>query len=425
LLLDASSLSDDLHRKTINQGGIMTHPSHLRLKSLALFVGSALACIAQASPFEAGDSLKQLPDWATHNGNAQHTGYVPMSTKPSTFQVKWTKKLPVTGGLNIAATGGGNAYVSNTVWFATGYLFALSLVDGSVRWSHEYTSPTYGGIPIMNAPAYHNGMAYVSTGGHEDAALWGYDATTGVQAFRAQISAQWETYYAPTPLTNTLYMNGGSYGGAYGFIARDGATRFFTGLPQYDHWTPAVDDSYVYAYTTQLDILDRRTGVIVKTISDPNFEWWGYSVGCAPVIGDRRDIIVVNAHRMVSFNLDTHSISWVQAVDAGYYDLNQLSLANGTIYYGSGNTVSMRDEADGHLLSNWIAPNGATVESTVVVTSNMFFVSTSGGTYAVDRKNPTGYRWQTAAHGQLSLSREGVLLISGTDGVVTAIQVHS
>ncbi|MBT9597582.1 MAG: PQQ-like beta-propeller repeat protein [Vitreoscilla sp.] len=404
----------------------MTQAPRARLVRRAFVLACAVSLNAHAATEAVADEkIVHLADWATHNGNARHTGYVPMITKPETFFVKWKKKLKVSGALNIAATGGGNAYVSDQVYFQTGHLYALSLADGSIVWSHEFTSNTFGGIPSMHAPAFHNGMAVVSTGGHEDAALWGYDAATGDLKFRSQISAQWETYLAPTPFANTLYMNGGYYGGAYGFNSRNGGQRWFTGLDQYDHWTPAVDNDYVYAYTTHLDVLDRRTGAIVKTIADPGFEWWGYSVGCAPVLGDQGEVLVTNAHRLVSFDLATNSINWVQPVDAGYYALNQISLANGIIYYGKGNFVTVRKESSGKQVALWQAPAGATIESAVVVTKNLFFVSTDAGTYAVDREALTGFVWKNASHGQLSLSREGVLLITSADGVVTAVQVGS
>ena len=392
------------------------------LRARLALSATALACtlFAHAAAHAAGPG-----DWTTHNANESHTGYVPMSTTPSKFSVLWSTQLATSGtGMNPPATGDGRAYVSDQVWFQTGHFYALNLADGTVQWSQQYTSPTYGGIPIMNAPAFRQGVAYVSTGGQGDAALWAYDAATGTQKFRAQIDAQWETYYAPTPGGSGLFMNGGTYGGAYDFNARTGARTWFAQLPQYDHWTPAVDDSYVYAYTTQLDIIDRKTGQIASSIADPNFAWWGYSVGCGPVLGSRQNVIVTQNQRLVSFDLASHTVAWETSVPTGYYELNQPSLADGTIYYGKGSTVYLLDEADGHLVGTWTVPNGGSVESTVVVSKNQFFVSTSTGTYAVNRKNPGGSTRQVAAHGQLALSKEGVLVIAATDGTVTGVSVR-
>lgn len=394
------------------------------LRARRVFIATALAGAGLACS-AAGVAAQSLGDWTTHNANSRHTGYVPILTSTSDFTVLWSTKLPMEGtGFNPPVTGDGRVYLSDAVWFQTGHFHALNLADGSVQWSHEYTSPTYGGVPLMNAPAFHRGMAYVSTGGHEDAALWGYDAATGAQKFRAQIDAQWETYYGPTPQGNALYMNGGYYGGAYGFRARSGSQAWFTSLPQYDHWTPATDDNYVYAYTTQLDILDRRTGQVVSTIPDPNFAWWGYSVGCAPVLGSSQNLIVTQNQRMISFDLAAKTVAWEASVPSGYYELNQPSLADGTIYYGKGSTVYLLSEADGRRIFTWGLPNGGTIESTVVLTRNHFIVSSSQGTYAVSRKNPSSPAWHIAAHGQLALSREGVLVIAGPDGTVTGVRLR-
>jgi outer membrane protein assembly factor BamB len=385
--------------------------------------GFAAIAVCAAS---AGAAHAQLqPDWATHNGNERHTGYVPMTLNPANFKVRWSVTLP--GGLsgyNPAATGGGAAYISDKAWFSVGHFFALDLATGNLLWSHEYTSATYGGIPIMNAPAYRKGMAYVSTGGHEDAALWGYDATTGAQAFRAPIAAQWETYFAPTPYGAALYMNGGAYGGAYSFRATSGNQVWFATLPQYAEWTPAVDDQYVYAYTTQLDLINRRTGHVDKTIPDPRFNWGGYSVGCAPVLGSRGNVLVTQGGRLVNFDLALGNSSWEAPVTTGYYgEFSQPSLADGQVYYGKAALVQVFDEGTGHVLQSWSVPNGANIESTIILTKNLFFVSTSGGTYAVNRQTAK-VAWRTPEHGNLSLSSDGVLVIVGADGKVTAVQTH-
>lgn len=397
--------------------------------SFRFLVSSALlmcAVASQAQPARAASSPAEASEWATHNGNASHDGYVPLVTKPANFRVLWTTSLPAGNhGYNPAATGDGSAFISNKVWFETGLFYALDLTSGQVRWQHEFHSPVYGGVPIMNAPAYKNGVAYVSTGGHEDAALWGYASQTGAQKFRSSIEAQWETYYAPTPFGNSLYMNGGYYGGAYSFRARDGRRNWFTSLPQYDRWTPAVDAEHVYAYTTQLDIIDRRTGAIAASIPDPNFEWMGYSVGCAPVLGSLNNVLVTQGSRMVSFDLGQRKVAWEAPVTTGYYEINQISLANGVIYYANGGTVEMRNEADGGLLRAWTPPQGGAIESTILVTQNLFFVSTSNGTYAVDRQKPVGYRWKSSAHGHLSMSKNGTLVIVGADGTVTGVQTQT
>jgi outer membrane protein assembly factor BamB len=335
-----------------------------------------------------------------------------MVTDSLKFRVKWTTKLHK-GRLNIAATGGGNAYMSQG-----GHFTALSLADGSILWSHRLVYDN-GWVPTAYAPAFHDGVASLTTSG---ARLWGFDAATGKHKFFSPIAAQYGTYLAPTPFADSLYVNGGEYGGAYAFNARHGDERWFTRLEQYENWTPAVDNDNAYAYTDRLHVLDRNTGVIVKTIEDAGHESWG-DVNCAPVLGDLGNVLVTNAHRLVSFDVESNTINWVEPVEAGYRELNQISLHGGLIYYGKGNKVTVRSEANGHLVTTWSAPMGAIIESTVILTKNHFFVSTSRGTYAVDRKRTHTLQWSTSAHGQLALSREGILVITSVDGVVTAVDV--
>lgn len=386
----------------------------------------ASVCLALVHATLSVAAAQAVPDWVTLNGNSAHTGYVPINVSSSGARILWRTRLPLDGaaGVNPPVTGDGQAYVSTNVTFGTGHFTALSLSDGSVKWQHAYTSDVFVGIPSMHAPASWQGMAYVSTGGHEDAALWGYDAATGELRYRAPIAAQWETYYSPTPQGDGLYMNGGTYGGAYGFNAVSGSTQWFASLPQYDSWTPATDDRFVYAYTNQLDVISRKTGRIVTTIPDLRHDWAGYDVGCAPVLGSRQNVIVTQNQRMVSFDLARRKVAWETYVPTDFNAMNQLSLADGTIYYGNGSIVYLRDEATGGSLGTWTVPNGGFIESPVVVTRNAFIVSASNGTYIVSRADMTQPARHLTAHGKLALSRQGVLVIAGPDGTITGVQLR-
>lgn len=387
----------------------------------------ASVCLALAHTTLSVAAAQAVPDWVTLNGNAAHTGYVPITISLSGAKVLWTTQLPLddAAGVNPPVTGGGQAYVSTNASFGTGHFTALSLTDGRVQWQHTYNSDSYGGIPSLHAPAFKQGMAYVSTGGVVDAALWGYDAATGELRFRAPIEAQWETYYSPTPQGDGLYMNGGTFGGAYGFDAVSGATQWFASLPQYDHWTPATDDKFVYAYTSQLDVISRKSGKVVATIPDPGHDGSSYEVGCAPVLGSLRNVIVTQNQRMLSFDLVRRTVAWETFVPTVYRAMNQLSLADGTIYYGNGSTVYLRDEATGSSLGAWTVPDGGFfLAGSIVVTRNAFIVSATNGTYIVSRADLTRPARHLAAHGKLALSRQGVLVIAGSDGTITGVQLR-
>jgi hypothetical protein len=390
------------------QATMQFHPSRasLLLASLVLVAAPTLAASS---------------DWVTHNGNALHDGNVGGVLRARDFSVRWTTTIPGGLPLHAAATGGGLAFVSQSVWFQLASLNALDLNDGHLVWSHSFSSPVYGGIPILNAPAARDRITWISTGGQEDAALWGFDAASGTQLFRTPLGNQWENYLAPTPFGKAVYSEDGSYGGLSAFAASSGSKKWAAAMPQYDSWTPAVDSRNVYTYTTSLQVHNRSTGELAFEIADPAFIWNGYSVRCAPAIGSQNDAVVTQGGRIVAFDLANRSIRWQKA--GGYQ--GQVSIAGGQVVVAKGSTVEAIDEADGTTIASWQAPAGDTaIVSTILLTRNLMFVSTDVATYAVPRSGMSGAAWQIRKSGQLSLGGNGLLLIAGSDGTVTAVDTH-
>lgn len=364
-----------------------------------------------------------LPDWSTHNGNASHTGYVNVTLNPADFKPHWVYKLPSTwDGYHTAATGAGAAYISSKGRYQVAHLHAIDLRTGKARWVQEFPGKSGEGVYSITAAAYSSGGAYVTTGGYGDAALWRYDSASGTVQFQSPIGAQAEEYLAPTPFGKFVYINGGEYGGAYSIHSKSGAQAWFKQLAQYDNWTPAVDAKYVYAYTTQLDVIDRSTGEVKKSIPDRRFNWNGYSVGNAPVLGTNNQLFVTQANRLIKFDLESDRVAWERPVGPETEVAGQLTLSNGQIYHGRGNAISIRSETDGRLVRNWYVPGGGLIKSNVLAVSNMFFVSTTEGTFAVNLHGEPGYLWKHKAQGQISLSSEGILIITSNEGTVTAIK---
>src|SRR5262249_49127649 len=85
-----------------------------------------------------------VPDWTIFQGNAAHTGYVPVSVDPNSFSSRWQ------GGPTLNNTpnnyNGAFAYTLTTdagqLYIATGTtLYALSELDGSQAWSYQVALP--------------------------------------------------------------------------------------------------------------------------------------------------------------------------------------------------------------------------------------------------------------------------------------------
>lgn len=372
------------------------------------------------------NALAGAPDWETYQGNASHTGFVPVTLSPSAFSARWSWVVPAVlgkqpnvssittnGGLLFLATGVGN------LTLAPHAIYAMNEADGKQVWSHDFGTAYDASV---NPPAVSNGKVYVTAGSQQSTAMYSFDAATGAQLFRSTMSSQWETYLAPTIFDTTVYTDGGSYGGMYAFNKTSGAQVFFaSNLGQYDDWTPAVDANYAYAYVGGvLMIVDRRTGVKTAQISDPTYQWNGYTNTGAPVLGVAGSVTMVNggspaSNAIINFNTIAQTVRWNMA---GAYSGNP-GYQGGTLYAVNNNPFRLeaRNEADGALQWSWTPPSAdLRFISDVIVTNNLVFVSTSTTTYAIDRTSHA-VAWSYPVAGRLALSANGILYIAASPRV--------
>ena len=356
-------------------------------------------------------------DWATYQGNAAHTGYVPATLDPVVFTKLWETTISTVGwGINQAATGGGRVYVSTLGYFSEQAVTAVDAATGAVLWTHGF-----GAIHSANPPAYADGTVYVATGGHEDSFLWAFDAATGSERFHAPYDNQWSRWQAPVASGGNVYMAGGYFGGMYSFDAT-GGERWFNQLGQYEGFTPAVAGGLVYAFTGQVSpsitVTDAATGTVVDSMSDPSLVALGWTLGATPVLGAAHDILTAQGNRLLSFDLESHRLAWQAQGSFG----GQPAVANGVVYAMNGQDIEARQESDGAQLWVWHRPEGTQLLPEMIVARNLLFVSDGATTFALDL-DARLQGWSYPAGGQLSLGKDGLLLIARADGKLTAIKV--
>ena len=161
--------------------------------------------------------------WPMYQVNPSHTGYMPVSLEPGQFYVRWSKGIGVTPAETTPSTlwpqgTAGSTPRSRIRFNDVTQLFALRTTDGSTLWSKGF-----GDIFSVNPPAYVNGIVYLQTCNHStDTWLWALDGGSGARLFQVPLTAQWERYYAPTVSSGRVYVNGGYYGGMYGFNGSNG-----------------------------------------------------------------------------------------------------------------------------------------------------------------------------------------------------------
>jgi hypothetical protein len=362
-------------------------------------------------------SVPVVPAWSTYQGNAAHTGFVPLLLDPADFNTRWSVNPFPGASLNPVTAADGKVFVSVNSYFGGNQsISALDAIDGSSLWTNNY-----GGIHSIDPPAYANNTVYYQTGGHGDSFIRGVNAQTGALIFQSSYGNQWSRYYAPTPYDGNVYINGGYYGGAYGFDGTTGSQLWFANLSQYDEWTPAVDDNYVYAYTggtAQLSVLDRFSGLQVYTIADPDYNWFGYAMNMAPVLGNHQNVLVINGGRLINFDLQSQSVGWQLSENFS----GQPSVAFGQVFTVNSGALNVLDEETGEHLWAWAPAGGGAVTGNIVVTLDHVFVQDATTTYAIDLATHLPV-WSYPASGHLALSNEGALYITSSSGMLVAINI--
>jgi hypothetical protein len=355
-------------------------------------------------------------EWTTYQGNASHTGYNPVLMDMRVFQELWTKTVS-TAALNPVTAGDGKVFVTTNAYFGIQQAKSLDARTGTELWSRDF-----GAIHSVDPPAYADGTVYLQTGGQGDSYLYALDATSGSVRTRIAYGNQWSRYFAPVIVGSSVFVAGGYYGGMYAFNSADLSQRWFATLNQYDQFTPAVKDGFVYAYTgsynPKLTVADAATGTVAYEIADPGFVWDGWSMNTAPALGGASNVLATNGGRLLSFSLGSRSIGYALA---GNFR-GQPTVANGVVYVVNGAQVEARRESDGSLQWSWVPPAGQPA-GPMIATKNLLFVSTAANTYAVDLASHAPV-WSYAAGGSLTLSAQGILLIAQSSGKLSAVSVR-
>lgn len=363
-------------------------------------------------------ALADAPDWETFQGNAQHTGYVPVSLDPSAFNRRWTWAASALQGVvlrpSTIATGGGMLFVSTALNFNSrgNSITAYRESDGSKVWSYSFDGLS---LPQANPPAYAGGRVFVAAGA-QGTTMFAFDGASGTLLFKAAMNSQLQHYLAPTVFNGRLYNDGGMYDGLYSFNAISGGLKFFTNLAQYDGWTPAVDANNLYAFTGNvLHMIDPVTGVERGKITAPYPAPYIGSTPGAPIIGAGGMVYAgkstSQSNTIVAFDTVAMKVRW----SASGVSPGNSAYADGLLYIANNTSgmLEVRQESDGLLSWSWTAPPGdQKFISDVLVTKNLVFVSTDRTTYAIDRSSRKTV-WSEPTGGMLALSANCVLYIKG------------
>ncbi|MHC4692971.1 MAG: outer membrane protein assembly factor BamB family protein [Planctomycetota bacterium] len=348
-------------------------------------------------------------DWPMFQANPQHTGYVPIALDPEDFSLRWEKQIGDGRQLNPVTAANGKVFVSLYVYFndVTSF-FVVDARDGEVLWSKGL-----GRVYSVNPPSFAYGNVYIQTGKESSSGmppyLRGFNADTGETIFESTFSAQWGRYYAPTIYDGSVYINGGYYGGMYGFNAFSGEKMWFRSLTQVAGWTPAVEGNYSYAFLKgTLYAINRYYGTQDFTIKAGSS-----SSTQVPVKGAYNDILVINGKTLYCLDLSKEEVGW--EIPGDYTGMP--SIAEGVVYAVNNGMLEARDETTGDFVWSWTPPQGS-LKSPVIVTQTHVIACTSENTYAIEILGRDS-DWSCPVSGYLSLGNDTLYIAHGD--ILTAI----
>ena len=423
--------------------GAGQHVGNLELRACAdAQCGTVYAESTMSLPYSLDVAV--VTDWETHQRDAAHRGYVPITLKPSRFALAWEwQRPPATepiGAINSVATAAGKVYVTTDVYHGEATLYALDESTGGEAWKRAF-----GVMPALAPPAVANGKVYAATSGHADSFLWAFDAAQGNLLGKASFDAQWPNLLAPTPSGSLVFTGAGYYGSDTYAFSTENYTRAWmhSAGGARDMFTPAADAGAVYHYNGEsLYVIDRAAGTTSFSIADPFGKNYTFGHYGSPILGGRKNVLAFAGNtfsgraassaepydqRVISsFNLENRSFEWATA---NAY-MTTPAVANGVIYAGRNSPMSLDaiDEASGKVLWSWV-PSGngdASFHRNVVVTNNLLFVSTDIAVYAIDLASKTPV-WRYPKPGMLAISADRTLYIATgatlSDGGLVAVKL--
>jgi PQQ-like domain len=366
----------------------------------------------------------KIGDWTTRQRNSAHNGFVRVVLDATKFAKSWEWAPATSNGFEPVATRVGNVFVTQLNKDGSTVALSLDSVTGVEKWRYSF-----GVISHASGPALVGDLLAFSTmsTSSDNNPMAVVNATTG-QFFRNfPFAAQWSTFAQPTPYQDTVIMSAGYFGNVvYGFDLKNAVQMWRangSGGKTWDGQSPAVDSRYTYYYSGNLDVFDKSTGALVKTIADPFWQWNGYSYGGTPMISSENNVIAFSGNGMGTYSVPLPLVNYdVQAGIVRWRTASGYSVipaaAKGVIYAASNQASELNaiEEATGKVLWAWPLPAGQQFVGNIIVTDNLVFLSTTSGIYAVDLEGTHQTKWTAATPGLIAITPEARLVVTPIRG---------
>lgn len=342
--------------------------------------------------------------WKTFGNGPSHTGaYLGVYGEGST-ELLWNNIY--SQDIQQVVVQDGVVYASPWQYFDDAWLRALDSSDGSELWKYEFNQ-----CYSVNAPTVDGEHVYVQRGNHgSDTHLWCFYKDSGIPFWIAPHAAQWERYLAPCVADGRVFVNGGYYGGMYGFDQENGQQLFFEGLPQYDQWVPSYYGGRLYSFVAGILMQHESADAAIDWSLDLGWTWSGWSMGRTTAIANGRAYLINNPG-LYCVDLSTGTVAW--SIPGSFQGTP--AVTGDKVYAMTGGMVQAYDAWDGDYEGVYVG-NGTLLHQPLVTDDAVLF-SSATETFIYDRQTFTKNE-ELPFGGELTLA-DGRLFIAGSNGIAT------
>lgn len=323
---------------------------------------------------------------------------------------QWDTAVSTAVPLNPACAEAGVAFVTYNTQKAPALLSAIDLTNGSVVWTYDFGAPDTVGHPSVAG-----GTVYVQTNkgitGNPQSLLWAIDARSGALVWSAPFASQWETFWAPTVADGNVYVNGGQFGGLYGFSVANGSNLFFNSdFYQCDSWSPAYFGGVLYSYVLgSFTASDPTTGALLWNNSIRGNWPYAYSMDAVAALDGHRAYLVAPP-QLAALDLVTEDFDWVTSASF----TGTPAIADGVVYATSGGALVASDAATGTPLFTFAGDGQLSYPP--IVAAGVVYVSSANNTFALSTATQAQV-WTVGLGGWLSVAA-GTLMVASPNGVL-------
>lgn len=348
--------------------------------------------------------------WPMMGRDASHTGLHPGSLNGDAFLPAWTLQVSPQP-LNQVAVAEGRVFVTPDINYNETQISAVDLATGTLVWKKIWPVQAQS----LNGPAYHSGTVFVQRGnGSSDSHLWALNSLDGSTRWSTPFYAQSEKYLPPTVTENAVYVNGGTYGGMYGYNRSTGSQLFFSSLEQFGSWTPAFYNNKVYSFVSGKFRQHHPTSGTIEWRLDLGWNPDGSAMGRTSAIASGAAFVINNrsgGNELVCIDLNSTTVRW--RVQTGFTGTPSVSGARVLAFDSSGN-VRAYDVTTGVLQQTYVTGIGSSGLYQPIITQDVLIASSTTSTAI--HSLATGTKLQAIAAGGIPSLSNSCLLLAGTDG---------